>query len=202
MGEYDALDGARLRELFDLTSDIYTARGGTFATDPYPSFHRLRETGPVHEGVVGPLVGFTGESFFSGLPYPDRPHWSAFDWATCDAVLRDSETFVSKPPTADEAPPIDASILFMDGVEHRRHRTLMQRKFLPNNAPWWTERWVHNAIDALLDRMEPNGAADLAVEYFSAIPLLHNYRKLRCLGDRRARYPPGGHIRRSWRRDA
>ena len=28
------------------------------------------------------------------------------------------------------------------------------------------------AIDALLDRMAPNGAADLNVEFFSAIPLL------------------------------
>jgi cytochrome P450 len=172
VGDYDALDRTRLRELFDLTSAVYATRGGAFATDPYPAFDRLRETGPVHEGIVGPLVGFTGEGFFQGLPYPNRPHWSAFDWATCDAVFRDGETYVSKPPPEDTPGLINASILYMDGAEHRRYRALVQPSFLPKRASWWTERWVVGAIDALLDRIEPNGAADLNVEFFSAIPLL------------------------------
>jgi cytochrome P450 len=172
MGGYDALDSERLRELFDLTSAVYASRGGAFATDPYPTFHRLRETGPVHEGIVGPLVGFTGPAFFQGLPYPDRPHWSAFDWATCDAVFRDGETFVSKPPPEDTPGLLNGSILYMDGTEHRRYRALVQPSFLPKRASWWTERWVNAAIEALLDRMEPNGGADLNVEFFSAIPLL------------------------------
>jgi cytochrome P450 len=60
----------------------------------------------------------------------------------------------------------------MDGTEHRRYRALVQPSFLPKRASWWTERWVVGAIDALLDRMAPNGAADLNVEFFSAIPLL------------------------------
>jgi cytochrome P450 len=171
VGDYDALDRTRLRELFDLTSAVYASRGGAFATDPYPAFHRLRETGPVHEGVVGPLVGFTGDGFFQGLPYPDRPHWSAFDWATCDAVFRDGETFVSKPPS-EELGLLNSSILYLDGIEHRRYRALVQPSFLPKRASWWTERWVAAAVDALLDRMTPNGAADLNVEFFSAIPLL------------------------------
>ena len=55
--EYDALDRSRLRELFDLRSNIYATRGGAFEGDPYPEFHRLRERAPVHEGIVGPLVG-------------------------------------------------------------------------------------------------------------------------------------------------
>jgi cytochrome P450 len=170
--DYAALDGARLAELFDLTSPVYASRGGGFGTDPYPAFHRLRETGPVHEGIVGPLVGYTGEGFFQGLPYPDRPHWSAFDWATCDAIFRDGETFISRPPPEDAPGLMNTSILYLDGIDHRRHRALVQPSFLPKRASWWTERWVVGAIEALLDRMEPNGAADLNVEFFSAIPLL------------------------------
>ena len=72
--DYDALDRSRLRELFDLRSNVYATRGGAFEDDPYPEFHRLRETGPVHEGIVGELVGYRGEAFFQGLPYPDRRH--------------------------------------------------------------------------------------------------------------------------------
>src|ERR1039458_4482339 len=89
------LDPARVRELFDLRNDVYTSRGGAFDGDPYPGFHALRESGPVHEGIPGPLVGFHGDAFFQGLPFPDRPHYSAFDHATCDAVVRDAEHFSS-----------------------------------------------------------------------------------------------------------
>ncbi len=144
-----------------------------FATDPYPEFapaarDRARARG--HRRAAGRLHRRAG--FFQGLPYPDRPHWSAFDWATCDAVFRDGDTYVSKPPPEDTPGLTNASILYMDGAEHRRYRALVQPSFLPKRASWWTERWVVGAIDALLDRMEPNGGGDLNVEYFSAIPLL------------------------------
>jgi cytochrome P450 len=172
VSEFDVLDPARLRALFDLTNSVYASRGGAFADDPYPAFHRLRETGPVHPGVVGPLVGFTGAGFFQGLPYPDRLHFSAFDWDTCDAVFRDGVTFVSRPPPEDGKSLMNASILYMDGTEHRRYRGLVQPSFLPKRSSWWTERWVVASIEALLDRLAPNGRGDLNVEFFAAIPLL------------------------------
>ena len=40
-----ALDAKRLKELFDLRSDVYETRGGSFEGDPYPAFNRLRGTG-------------------------------------------------------------------------------------------------------------------------------------------------------------
>jgi len=167
--DFDALDPARLRRLFDLRSNVYATRGGSFEDDPYPAFHRLRETGPVHEGIVGPLVGYHGDAFFQGLPFPDLPHFSAFDYATCDAVFRDTETFLSRPPDSGG---INASILYMDGAEHRRYRALVQPSFVPKQARWWIEHWIQRAVHALIDRFEPNGRADLNVEFFSAIPLL------------------------------
>jgi cytochrome P450 len=166
--DFDALDPERIRRLFDLRSNVYASRGGSFEEDPYPAFHRLRASGPVHEGIVGPLVGFHGEGFFQGLPYPDRPHFSAFDFDTCDAVFRDGEKFVSKPPDGG----INASILYMDGAEHRRYRALVQPSFLPKKARWWIEHWVDRTVHALIDRFERSDRADLNVEFFSAIPLL------------------------------
>jgi cytochrome P450 len=168
--DYDALDRSRLRELFDLRSNVYATRGGAFEDDPYPEFHRLRETGPVHEGVVGELVGYHGEAFFQGLPYPDRKHVSCFDYATCDAVFRDGETFVAGDPLGDDM--IDASILFMDGARHRRYRALVQPSFLPKRAAWWHQQWIQRTVEALVARLEGSGGADLNVEFFSAIPLL------------------------------
>jgi cytochrome P450 len=166
--EFDALDPARIRRLFDLRSNVYATRGGAFEQDPYPAFHRLRETGPVHEGVVGPLIGYEGPAFFQGLPYPDLPHFSAFDFATCDAVFRDGETYISKPPDGG----MNASILYMDGAEHRRYRALVQPSFLPKRARWWIENWIERTVHALIDRIEGDGRADLNVDVFAAIPLL------------------------------
>jgi cytochrome P450 len=166
--EFDALDPERIRRLFDLRSNVYASRGGAFEDDPYPAFHRLRETGPVHEGVVGPLIGFDGDAFFQGLPYPELPHFSAFDFATCDAVFRDGETYISKPPDGG----LNASILYMDGAEHRRYRALVQPSFLPKRARWWIENWIERTVHALIDRIEQQGHADLNVDVFAAIPLL------------------------------
>nr|MDT0666669.1 hypothetical protein [Micromonospora sp. DSM 115978] len=153
MAQHDVttLDPQRIRELFDLRSDVYATRGGAFETDPYPAFHRLRETGPVHPGVVGPLVGFHEDAFFQGLPYPDLPHFSVFDYVTCQAVLRDPVTF----PSAPETPGVEQSMsktvmLFMDGARHRRYRALVQSSFVPKRGGWWTERWISDTVHALV----------------------------------------------------
>jgi cytochrome P450 len=168
-----ALDPRRIRELFDLRSDVYATRGGAFEEDPYPAFHRLRETGPVHPGIVGPLVGFHGEGYFQGLPYPERPHFSIFDFATCDAVLHDARNFGSSPNDAGgEASLVESSMLYMDGERHRRYRALVQPSFLPKRARWWVERWIDSTVNALIESFEANGRADLNVEFCAAIPLL------------------------------
>jgi cytochrome P450 len=167
------LEPARLRDLFDLRGSVYASRGGAFEDDIYPAFHRLRETGPVHPGIVGPLVGFHGDAFFQGLPFPDRPHFSVFDYATCDAVLRDSVTFSStEHPPGSEAALNEKMILNMDGTRHRRYRTLVQPSFVPKKARWWIEQWIDSTVHALIDAFESNGRADLNVEFCAAIPLL------------------------------
>jgi cytochrome P450 len=172
-GEFAVLDPARLRELFDLRGDTYASRGGAFEGDVNPAFHRLRETGPVHRGVVGPLVGFHGDAFFQGLPFPDRQHFSVFDYAGCDAVLKDSELFSStEHPPGSEAALGEKMILNMDGKRHRRYRTLVQPSFVPKRARWWIEQWIDTTVHALIDSFESNGRADLNVEFCAAIPLL------------------------------
>jgi cytochrome P450 len=167
-----ALDPRRIRELFDLRSDVYAMRGGAFEADPYPAFHRLRESGPVHAGIVGPLVGFHGEAYFQGLPFPERPHFSVFDFATCEAVLHDGKNFGSSPTPGTSSSLVDASILYMDGERHRRYRMLVQPSFLPKRARWWTERWIDATVHGLIDSFAANGRADLNIEFCAAIPLL------------------------------
>ena len=168
-----ALDPERLKELFDLRSDVYEMRGGSFEGDPYPAFNALRESGPVHEGTPGELVGYTGPAFFSGLPFPERRHFTAFDYATCVQVIQDPETFAaSQHEPGSEAFENEALMLFMDGSRHRRMRSLVRNAFTPKRAGWWVENWIDDIIDSLFALIEGKGRSDLNVEFFAPIPLL------------------------------
>jgi cytochrome P450 len=173
-----ALDRERLRSLFDLRSDTYASRGGTFDTDPYPTFARLRETGPVHPGAPHEELGWTGEVYFQGLPYPHRPHFSAYDYETCARVLKDDEDFVTSMPALPGEPPmLDAGILTMDGKRHRSYRKLVQPSFVPGRAVWWLENWTRIVVNDLIDGLVAGivageGHADLNAEFCAPIPLL------------------------------
>ena len=167
------LDRRRIRSLFDLRSDVYASRGGAFDVDPYPTFRRLRETGPVHPGAPHEALGWTGEVFFQGLPYPDRPHFSAYDYETCSAVFKDDTRFVTnQPPLPGEPTMPDAAILFMDGKRHRSYRRLVQPSFVPGRAVWWLENWIRNTANGLIDSFADDSRADLNVDFCAAIPLL------------------------------
>jgi cytochrome P450 len=168
-----ALDRTRLRSLFDLRSDVYASRGGTFAVDPYPVFHQLRETGPVHEGAPHEALGWTGEVFFQGLPYPNRPHFSAYDYASCLQVLQDEEHFVTRPEALPgDLPMPDAAILFMDGKRHRDYRKLVQPSFAPRRAIWWLDNWIRGTVEQLIDAFAADLRVDLNPEFCAPIPLL------------------------------
>jgi cytochrome P450 len=117
----------------------------------------------VHEGIVHELLGYHGAASFQGLPEPDRPHYSVFDFRTCDQVLRDEETFRSAPGSIeDEAPGIRSSMLSMNGQEHRRYRTLVQPSFVPPRAKWWIDNWIAKTVNDLIDGFEaraPRGSS-------------------------------------------
>jgi cytochrome P450 len=167
------LDRERIRSLFDLRSETYASRGGTFDVDPYPTFHRLRETGPVHEGAPHVELGWTGDVFFQGLPYPDRRHFTAYDYETCSTVFKDDQRFVTNvPPLPGEPPLADAAILFMDHKRHRDYRTLVQPSFVPAKAVWWLDNWIRETVHKLIDAIERHDHADLNIEFCAPIPML------------------------------
>jgi cytochrome P450 len=174
-GDAQVLDREELRRLFDLRSSYNAHSGGGYTDDPYPVWQTLREQSPIHEGVVHELTGYPGDWFFQGLPYPDRPHYSAFSYEACDAAFRDGDVFASH--AAEEhidtsEPGVFNSILAMGGAQHRRYRALVQPSFVPAKAQWWINNWIEQTVHALIDTFVDNGRAELNVDFAAAIPVL------------------------------
>lgn len=152
---------------------MYASRGGSFELDIVPLFNAFREQAPVLEGTPGPMVGFHGEAVFEGLPYPDRRHFTAFDFETCDLVLRDTERFTPQAHAhAAESSFHEQTMLYMEGDQHRQYRMLVQPSFVPKRAQWWIDQWIRSTVHALIDNIEANGRGDLNVEFCAPIPLL------------------------------
>jgi cytochrome P450 len=169
------LDVERVRKLFDLRGAFVAELGGAYEEDPYPKWAALREAAPVHEGVVHELTGYDQPAFFHGLPFPDRPHFSAFSFEACDAAYRDPEVFASSPDAVDlagGAPNALNSMLSMGGAEHRRYRGLVQPSFVPAKAQWWIRNWIEETVTLLIDSFVDKGRAELNVDFCAAIPVL------------------------------
>jgi cytochrome P450 len=150
--ESETLDRDRLRELFDLRSSYNVHSGGDYVDDPYPVWRDLRERAPVHPGTVHDLTGYPGDAFFQGLPYPDRPHFSAFTYAACGDAYKDDEVFASSPEPVDtDDIGVGSSMLSMGGAQHWRYRTLVQPSFVRSQAEWWISRWIERTVHGLID---------------------------------------------------
>ncbi|MFF0081802.1 cytochrome P450 [Streptomyces canus] len=170
-----ALDRARVRKLFDLRGAYLAQVGGGYHGDPYPAWHRLRAEAPVHPGTVHELTGYDGPANFAGLPYPDRPHFSAFSHAACDEAYRDVEVFAASPIPVDPRTgqlTVQNSMLTMGGTPHRRYRALVQPSFVPGRAQWWIRNWIEQTVDLLIDTFAADGRAELNVDFCAAIPVL------------------------------
>ncbi|MGV0713884.1 cytochrome P450 [Mycolicibacterium sp. XJ662] len=169
------LDRTQLRELFDLRSSYNELSGGAYQDDPYPIWHRLREQGPVLPGILHELTGCQGPMYFHGLPYPDCPHFTLFDYETGFAAHRDPDVFASSPVPVDldNGPlALTNSLLSMDGAQHKRYRALVQPSFLSSNANWWIDNWISETVDMLIDGFATDGHAELNVDFCAAIPIL------------------------------
>lgn len=174
-GTKQVLDLDRVRRIFDLAGNVQGWNGGHYRADPYPIWRGLRERAVIHHGTVHALSGVDDDLIFHGLPYPDRPHFSTFGWAACDAAYRNPDTFASSAEAVDlqhGEPGLTNSMLSMGGDRHRRYRALVQPSFSPARMRWWVENWIESTVHALIDCFEGNGRAELNVEFCAAIPVL------------------------------
>jgi cytochrome P450 len=164
-------DDPTFRELFDGVTGDGGRSGGGVIDDPYPAFHRIRESGAVHAGSVPELMGLDERVPYQ-LRHPGFPVYSAWSFEACDRALRDAATFSSELYQRDVAVLFGPNILAMGGDEHRRHRALVQPSFTRAKTDWWSRNWIAGLVDGLLARVEHDGRAELNLDVCARLPLL------------------------------
>ncbi|MFG3497011.1 cytochrome P450 [Streptomyces sp. NPDC047928] len=131
--------------------------GPDFIADPYPSYAKLRESGPVHE-----VRGAEGDAF-----------WLIVGYAEARAALADAR--LSKSPSTlgltmlDEAV-IGPNLLVLDPPDHTRLRKLVAREFTARRVEALRPR-IRRVTDDLIDAMAPAGRADLVDALAFPLPI-------------------------------
>ncbi len=133
-----------------------------FIRDPYPTYHRLRAAAPVHRSPLGIVL--------------------ASRHADCALVMRDGrfgKDFVGRMqrrngPTVMEEPVYRSMqhwMLQQDPPDHTRLRGLVVRAFTARRMEAMRPR-IQAIVDATLDRMEPQGHADLIADFAFRLPVI------------------------------
>jgi cytochrome P450 len=139
-----------------------------FIQDPYPTYGRLLEEGPLHVLDV------------SGSPWGV---WAVFSHADCSAVAKDPRLSVKHSDRMLLSLPIDRQsefgelmrmlslwLIFVDPPEHTRMRKLMNKGFSPS-ATEALRPQVEKIVDGLLDRLSDVSQADLVHEFANPVPV-------------------------------
>jgi len=150
------------------------AMGAGLIDDPYPRYHELRATGPVHRGTIPEHLGIPDNRG----AHPEGLDFSAYSWATVDEILRDNETFSNSSYAPSLEPFIGRTILQMDGVEHRRYRGLAQPGLARGDMARWQATWVDPYLARLVETItaQPDHRADLN-ELLCALLPVHTIAK-------------------------
>ncbi|MGD0987089.1 MAG: cytochrome P450 [Candidatus Sulfotelmatobacter sp.] len=139
-----------------------------FVQDPYPTYRRLLEEGPLHfVDVSGGLWGV----------------WAVFRHAECSAVAKDPRLSVKRtagmlftlPPERQDdfkelARMLGLWMIFIDPPEHTRMRKLMNQGFSAAAAQALRPQ-VEKIVDRVLDRLIGLSAADLVTELAYPMPV-------------------------------
>lgn len=162
-GRAPLLDRETVRRLFDLRASANALTGGGCTDDPYPAARTPRRGASARRRAARAHRTLR-RLVLPGLPFPDRPHFTAFSFAACDGAFRDPDTFASAPIDDAVGPGVggggvgvQSSMLSMGGAQHRRYRALVQPSFVPAKARWWVDHWIAHTVHSLIDGFAADG---------------------------------------------
>ena len=151
------------------TATQYDLYSTNFKRDPYPLYAKLRAETPVLRNI-----GLT----------PNEQYWFVTGYAEAETVLRDHKRFVKNyhntltaeqraqlPPMPRLMQLLDQHMLNLDGADHMRQRTLVNKAFTTRIINSMHDR-VQRIADELLDNVQAKGAMDLIDEYAFPLPIV------------------------------
>lgn len=151
------------------TATQYELYSPTFKRDPYPIYAQMRAKSPVVQNA-----GLREEGLV----------WFVTGYAEAEAVLRDHKRFVKSyrntltaeqraqlPPMSRLAQLLDQHMLNLDGADHMRQRTLVNKAFTTRMVNSMQDR-VQRIADELLDQLQAKGAMDLIDDYAFPLPIV------------------------------
>lgn len=140
---------------------------GETLQDPYPTYSRLLEEGPLHYVDVG----------------SKWPVWAVFGHAECSAIAKDprcsakraQQLLLALPPSRQAefrelAHMFSLWLIFMDPPEHTRLRKLLNKGFSPAAIEALRPQ-VENLVDRMLSTLRPGMEIDLLAEFAYPMPI-------------------------------
>ena len=123
------------------------------------------------------LTGYSGDWFFQGLPYPDRPHFSAFSYEACDAAFRDAERVRVVTRPRSRSTPSEPGVINSMLVHGRHPAPALPRARAAvvragQGAVVDRRTGSSETVHALIDEFVDDGRAELNVDFCAAIPVL------------------------------
>ena len=134
-------------------------------------------------GILHELTGCADTMYFHGLPYPDRPHFTMFDYETGFAAHRRCRRCSPRrrnPSTRRRSAGPDQQ----HAVDGRRTSTsatarLVQPSFLSSNGKWWTDNWITETVDTAHRRIRRRRACRAQRRLLRCHPDSDHHRQLR-----------------------
>jgi cytochrome P450 len=125
--------------------------------DPYPDLAEQRRTRPVYLVDWYEAMGLPPDAEVPDGP----PMYTVFSHKYVHQVLSDNETFSSSGYAEVMGQLMGHTILEMDAPEHPRHRALVAKAFRTRMLERWSDTLLKSTVDELLDKVRPDGKADL-----------------------------------------
>ncbi|MFJ6017124.1 cytochrome P450 [Streptomyces sp. NPDC092952] len=135
-----------------------------FVADPFPFYRKLREGGPVRRAVIaGGLEVWLVTRYEDGLAALSDPRLSS------DVRDASDPRLVEQLPVT-ERESVLRNMLRADPPDHTRLRRLVSKEFTAHRVAGLEPR-VQEIADGLLDRIAPDGRADLVAAYALPLPV-------------------------------
>ncbi|MCV7151688.1 cytochrome P450 [Mycolicibacterium pyrenivorans] len=128
--------------------------------NPYPEFERFRAEEPVQRIDLSVMPGEEG-----------KPLFVVYRFEEAQQLLRDNETFSSSIILSAYGEALGKRVMLgMDEPEHGRHRALVAKAFSQKGLARFQDELVGRVANDLIDRMAPNGKANLVKEFTFPYP--------------------------------